>query len=37
MLKEERNNKKKNIDKIFEGIIDSELDFHGYGTAKIVI
>ena len=47
MLKEERNNKKKNIfwnrlkklnfDKIFEGIIGSELDFHGYGTAKIVI
>ena len=42
---EERNNKKKvifrnrlkklNFDKTSEDIIETELDFHGYGTAKI--
>ena len=47
MLKEESNNKNKmifrnrlkklNFDKTFEDIMDSELDIHGYGTAKIDI
>ena len=44
---EERNNKNKlifqnrlkklNFDRTFEDIIEKELDFHGYGTAKIEI
>ena len=27
--------KKLNFDKTFEDIIENELDFHGYGTAKL--
>ena len=29
--------KKLNFDKTFENIIENELDFHGYSTAKIEI
>ena len=46
-VKEKRSNKKKetfqdrlkklNFDKNFEDIIGNEIDFHGYGTAKIEI